>query len=62
MGIKGAAKIYAGELIEGARKVQAQWDALDEEAMRDMQARTGCPLPEGVKRKFSGHKGPILIL
>lgn len=32
MDIKAITKIYAGELIETARKVQAQWATVDEEA------------------------------
>jgi hypothetical protein len=48
MGIKGAAKIYAGEIIEGARKVQEEWDMLDLE----MAERAGVPRPEGLKRTY----------
>lgn len=49
MGMKGIAKIYAGEIIEGARKVQEEWARIDEEKMQEL---TGVPRPEGIKRKL----------
>src|ERR1700709_2163469 len=52
MGIKAAAKVYAGEMIEGARKVQAQWTETDEEA----KAKLPSPPPDGEETR----RGPLL--
>lgn len=51
-GLQGIAKVYAGNLIEGARKVQAQWDEVDEEA----KANLPTPPPDGEEKR----RGPLL--
>lgn len=64
MGIKSAAKVYAGEIIEGARKVQSQWDKVDEEAKvtlpspppDDGETRRGPLLPEHLVEAHRRHR------
>jgi transcription initiation factor TFIID subunit 11 len=46
MAIKSIAKVYAGDMIEGARKVQAQWNYSDEE------------LKEAIKKKMEEMSTP----
>ena len=38
MAVKACAKVFAGEIIEGARKVQSQWDQTDEGAAEQLKA------------------------
>lgn len=63
-GIKAVAKVYAGDLIESARKVQAQWDKVDEEAQTALptppadgnQRRHGPLLPEHLVEAYRRHR------
>jgi transcription initiation factor TFIID subunit 11 len=53
------AKLYAGEIIEEARKVQHQWDQADDEAaeaIKNVEVRHG-PVGNGTKEL---PRGPLL--
>lgn len=42
LAVRGAAKVYAGEIISNAKNVQAQWDTVDDALPK--------PLSDGVDR------------
>lgn len=63
LAIKGAAKIFAGNLIEGARKVQTEWVAAKADAQMDVKIGLPSPPSEGSTSTLLAEnirRGPLL--
>lgn len=64
LAVRGAAKVYAGEIISGARRVQAQWDEVDEEAKKKLpppslagsDVKRAPLLPEHLAESYRRHR------
>lgn len=61
LAIKSAAKIFAGEIIEGARKVQTEWVEVNADLQNEIQmptppAETNTP----VEKEKEKRRGPLL--
>jgi len=65
LGIKTVAKVFIGDMIEGARKVQTQWDKFDEEGKKEIKARIASkypspPVDDEDEEKISKRRGPLM--
>jgi transcription initiation factor TFIID subunit 11 len=65
LAVKSVAKVFIGEMIEGARRVQTQWMESDEEARTvlpsppadgEEQKRRGPLLPDHLREAYRRHK------
>ncbi|TVY43214.1 Transcription initiation factor TFIID subunit [Lachnellula subtilissima] len=58
LAVKSAAKVFAGEMIEGARKVQTQWlESSGEDQTTGLQS---LPAEDGKPREKETRRGPLL--